>query len=82
MINQLEKIFTKIILKLRCIKRKYRLCNQFCKHCGREMGYDFIVSDEDWYKLPEKYHNHVLCIHCFCKLYGGDLNKINIKYFK
>lgn len=79
MSNSLEKTFDYIILKLKNFKRKYRLMNQYCKCCGHEMGYDFNVSDEDWEKLPVEYHNHVLCIHCFCKLHP-DLE--NLDYLK
>lgn len=82
MINKIESISTNILLKLRCYKRKHKLVNQFCKNCGREMGYDFSVPDTDWEKVPQKFQNHILCVHCFCGLYKGDLSKVKIKFYK
>lgn len=78
----LETSFDKIILKIKNIQRRYRLMNQYCKCCGHEMGYDYHVSDEAWMKLPAEYHNHVLCLHCFCKLYPDDLNNLEFEYYQ
>lgn len=80
MSNSLEKIFDYIILKLKNFKRRYCLMNQYCKCCGHEMGYDFNVNDKDWLKLPKKYHDKILCIHCFCKLHP-DLENVKFKFF-
>lgn len=79
-INELESYLRKIILKLRCQRKKHNLVNQFCKKCGTEMSYDYQISAEDWEKLPAKYQDHVLCIHCFCEEYPDDLADINIKF--
>ena len=76
-----ESIFTKILLFIKSIQRKYKLMNQYCKCCGREMSYDFSVSDEDWEQLPLKYHNHVLCIHCFCEMHP-NLENVKIEYYR
>ena len=62
--------------------KKFKLMNQYCKSCGNDMGYDYKVSDEDWEKLPLKYHNKVLCLNCFCKYYAGDLNEVDIIFFQ
>lgn len=71
--------YEKILLYIKNIQRKHKLMNQYCKKCGREMGYDYNISDKNWKQLPQKYHNHILCIHCFCELHP-DLE--NLKYIK
>ena len=52
-----------------------------CEKCGTEMNYDYHVSNTDWEKLPEKYRESVLCLHCFCEEYQGDLNDISIMFW-
>ena len=64
------KYFNKVRLRVKCFLRKYKLMNQFCKRCGKtNKSFDFSVSDEVWEKLPKKYHNHILCLHCFLEEY-------------
>ena len=79
MINALENVFNKIILHLRLTKKKYRISNQFCKKCGREMHYDYNVSDEEWNKLQGKYN--ILCWDCFCDEYPTDIHNIDVKFY-
>ena len=79
--KRLEKVFSYILVKLRIIKKKHRVVNQFCKYCGKEMSYDYHVSDEDWRKLPSLYYNKVLCVHCFCELYPCDLSKVDFEFY-
>ena len=82
MMNIVEHIVNKIFVKSKCFKKRFRLVDQFCKHCGRDMGYDYHIPDEMWSKLPEKYQNHVLCIHCFCKLYPEPMDEYEIPFYK
>ena len=71
-----------IIVKYKNFKKRFVRTNQFCKCCGKDMDYDYSVDEETWEELPQKYHNHVLCIHCFCELYPKDLNKVNFKFYQ
>lgn len=71
-----------IRLHLKLFLKKYFLLNQFCKKCGKSNEYDFSVSDEEWVKLPEKYHNHVLCFNCFIEEYPSDEFNCNITFYK
>lgn len=79
-INKLERIFQKIILKLRYHKKQNNMVPQFCKYCGSEMGYDYSVNDNDWNKVCGKYKYNILCISCFCKLYPEDLSKVKFHF--
>lgn len=79
--KQIEKQFNNTIIKIRNIKKKYTITNQYCKYCGKEMHYDYHIPEENWLKIPSKYHNKVLCIHCFCELYPSELSKINLKLY-
>ena len=81
-INHLERTFQKIILDLRENKKKYKMINQYCKYCGSEMGYDYSVSDAVWSKIYDKYGYNILCIHCFCRLYPGNLEDVEFELFK
>ena len=83
MINKIEKIFRKIIITLRRIQRKHCLVNQYCKKCGTEMDYDYSINDFEWNQyIPNKYNNHVLCLNCFIQEYAGDINELEITYYK
>lgn len=68
----------KLRVKSKCFLKKYKLVNQFCKKCGKTMNYDFSVNDTEWNKISQ-YHNHVLCLDCFLKLYPEP--EVNIKLY-
>ena len=78
MINTLEKIFNKIILNLKLIKRRITLTDMFCKKCGHTMHYDYSVSDEDWNKLLHQYN--ILCWNCFCDEYPNDVAEVEVEF--
>lgn len=63
------KLFKWFRVKWKCFLRQYKLMNQYCKRCGKDMHYDFSVSDNDWSRIPVKYQNHVLCLECFMEVY-------------
>ena len=78
----IEKIFNKIILNVHLIQRKYKLMNQFCKKCGHTMSYDYSIPNKDWEKLPQKYHEGVLCFNCFVEEYPDNLNDLEIEWWQ
>lgn len=72
-------ILKKLLVKYKCFLKKHILINQFCKKCGKDMHYDYSVSDEDWSKLSKKYQNHVLCLDCFVEEYPE--HEVDVKLF-
>lgn len=59
--------------------------NQICKKCFKEMRFGYTIIDEIWNKLPEKWHNKVLCIDCFLeeleKVFPKQKISLNDFYF-
>jgi hypothetical protein len=52
---------------------------QSCKYCGRDQHVVWSCKNEDWLKLPERWHNTALCLECFIALYPDNMNKADIK---
>jgi len=61
------KVFYKIRLYYKLIKRKFMVVNTFCKECGRDV-HDFKAPDWVWNEIEKgiRYGN-VLCYDCFCR---------------
>lgn len=56
---------------------------QSCRYCGRDQHVIWSCKDEDWIKLPKRWHNTALCLECFIALYLALYpGKINVKDIK
>lgn len=61
------RLFHRLRVFYKSIKRKFLLIPSFCKECGRDNA-DFVVPDEVWEQVkPHIKYGHVLCYDCFCR---------------
>lgn len=68
------RIYLKIILTKLRLRDK-----QSCKRCGKDQHIIWSCKDEDWIKIPSKYHNTSLCLECFIELYPDIIYPDDIK---
>ncbi len=52
---------------------------QSCRYCGRDQHIIWSCKDEDWVKIPKRWHNTALCLECFINLYPEKLNPEDIE---
>ena len=59
------RVFYKLRVIYKLIKRKLFCIDSFCKECGRDVR-DFIVDDGTWELIdPFVDYGHTLCYECF-----------------
>jgi len=68
------RVYLKVILTKLSLRDK-----QSCKYCGRDQHVIWRCKDEDWAKIPDKWHNTALCLECFINLYPENLKTEDIE---